>query len=109
MRKVTCVCCYEKTTLYSLTAITRNGVHHQLYPIRFGESSIKWFPTFNDMYKYIINLCKYNGFTMTHYKQFSLEWYDILFYKRSAPQIHSKYGLPYKDVDILTKGGENND
>lgn len=109
MRKVSCVCCYEGNTLYSLTAITRNGVHHHLYPVRFGEDSVKWFPTFKDMYEYIIKLCHYNGFTMNHYTAFSAEWYDILFYKRSLPQIHNKYGLPHKDVETASKGGESND
>ena len=106
MRKVSCVCCYEKTTLYSLTAITRKGEHITLY--HFGASGKKWFPTFRDMYKYILDLCKANGFIMNHYTEFNAEWYDILFYQYSAPQAHHKYGIAYKDVEKVLKGGEFN-
>lgn len=93
MKKVTCLCIYTDTNKgYLIKSINVKYKHNN---ISLFKNNDIYFPTFNNMYKIVLNLLGKNNFYVHTWEEFNAKWYDIDFLNAEGSTVNR---YPFKKI-----------
>ena len=94
MKKASATVLYKGSTnqIYYLALNYKNNLIPMINYSREKVQPYKY-PTFNAMYKTVLNFAKNNGFYYASYKEFNCTWYDIQWIDIENPEKIEKYGF----------------
>lgn len=84
MKTVSTICVYHGTQIYNLT-VNYKGELTQLKWNGLGDSNVKEYDSFRELYKAILTALKANGFKVRYINAFNTNWYDIQFIDAMNP------------------------
>lgn len=98
MRKVKAICIYKDNRIYNLTALLG---HSSVTLLQYDLEDTKTTPcshdNFEDLYRDVLLLLRYNDMYCSHYREFNRDWYDIAFININNPTKVCKYSVSVKE------------